>query len=1108
MHRRRGSGFVCAWLVALVCAGLAPLAHGQGVTTGNITGVIVDSQGGVVPGVTVVALHQPSGTTYEGITQADGRFFIPGMRVGGPYKVTASLTGFATEVRDAVTVTLGGATDLSFTLKVAAVEEVVTVTATAEFSSTRTGAATSLAREELATLPTTSGRLNDMVRMTPQASGMSFAGQDTRLNNITVDGSYFNNSFGLRATPGDTSGVAPISLEAIEQVQVNIAPFDVRQGNFVGAGVNTVTRSGTNQLRGSFYYRIRNEDYVGTEAAGNKVNPGTFSNRNTGGWAGGPIIKNMLFAFGNYEDELETRPIHTFVANDGTQPVGGAVSRVKASDLDTLSAFLASKFNYETGPYANVPDETPAKRFLVRGDYNLNNTNKVSFRFNYLDSLTDSILSTSSSLGVGRQSGTSTNFLSYQNSNYQIMENIRSGIGEWNSIIGGNKANNLIVGYTSQDESRNSRGTMFPFVDILDGAGVAYTSFGFEPFTPNNELRYWTFQLQDNFTWFTAKHSITVGGSYERYRSENVFFPGSQSAYVYNTLADFYTDANDYLANPNRTTSPVNLRRFQVRYNNIPGQEKPIQPLEVQYSGVYAQDEWRPRKDLTVSAGVRMDVPVFGDTAYPNANVDALTFRDETGAPVQYSTGKLPDAKPLWSPRVGFNWDVFGDQTTQLRGGTGVFTGRPAYVWISNQIGNTGVLTGFDQFDGNASQPLTSRPFNPNIGRYKPANVTGAPATSVDLAVTDPNFKFPQVWRTNFALDRKLPWNMIGTVEYLYNRDVNGIYYINANLPAAQSAFAGVDTRPRWVGSSCSTPSTTGCVTRINNAPGNQVTNAIVLKNQDVGRSWNFAASLAKNTNFGLNVKGAYSYGESKNTVDPGSIASGSWTGNHHSGDPNNPGLGFSANSPGHRVYFRATFARQYFNFGSTAVSFFWETRTAGNASYLFAGDANGDGSTNNDLIYIPRDQSEMNFTTLTSGGRTYTPAEQAAAFDAYINQDKYLSAHRGEYAGRFAVFFPRVTRADLSITQDVFGSFAGARHSGQIRLDILNVGNLLNHDWGVSYRVTQPQILTSPAVDSTGKLSYRLAVFNNELVKQTFQRATTLSDVYSFMISFRYTFN
>ncbi len=522
-------------------------------------------------------------------------------------------------------------------------------------------------------------------------------------------------------------------------------------------------------------------------------------------------------------------------------------------------------------------------------------------------------------------------------------------------------SNSIIAGYTKQDESRGDIGKLFPFVDILDApGGIAYTSVGSEPFTPNNELRYNTFQFQDNFTKFGNKHSLTFGASIEKYHSENVFFPGKQSAYIYNSLADFYTDANGFLANPNRTVSPVTLRRFQVRYSNIPGQDKPIQPLDVWYSGGYAQDEWRPSSNMTITAGLRVDVPMFGDTAYPNANVDALTFRDEGGNPVKYSTGKLPDPKPLWSPRFGFNWDVTKDQRTQLRGGSGIFTGKPAYVWISNQIGNTGVLTGFIQ-----DENITSRPFNANPDFYKPTTVTGAPATSVDLAVTDPDFKFPQIWRTNIAVDRKLPWGLVGTGEFIYNRDVNGVYYINANLPAAQSTFVGADNRTRWTGAACAATGQVGpCVTRINNATGNQITNAIVLKNQNVGRSWNIAGSLSKTLAGGFAVKGAYSYGEARNTIDAGSIASGSWTGNAMRGDPNNPGLQFSGASPGHRLFIAPTYSRQWLEIGATTISAFFEARTNGNTSYLFANDLNGDTGIN-DLIYIPRDQSEMNFQTV-----------------------------------------------------------------------------------------------------------------------------------------------
>jgi hypothetical protein len=439
----------------------------------------------------VTAVHEPSGTSYEAVTQADGRFTIPAMRVGGPYKVTASLTGFGTDAKNAVEVLLGSATDLEFSLKVAGVTEEVTVVGNrdATFSSQRTGAATSVTRSELALLPTVSGRINDMARLTPQFSGGgSFAGVDNRMNNITIDGSYFNNSFGLAGQPGERTQVAPISLEAIEQVQVSIAPFDVRQGNFVGAGVNTVTRSGTNRLNGSFYHRYRNEDYVGTEAAGLPFNPGTFITKTTGFWVGGPFIRNKLFGFTSYEQQEDTRPLSTFVANPGGAPAQGNTTRVLASDLNALSAFLATNFDYETGPFEGIDRATPAKPFLIKGDYNLNPSNKITFRYSQLNSSTDVNLSNSSSLGFGRQGGT-TNFLQFGNSNYSILENIRSGIGEWNSTIGNSAANSLIVGYTKQDESRGDVGTLFPFVDILDGAGVGYTAFGSEPFTPINEVR-------------------------------------------------------------------------------------------------------------------------------------------------------------------------------------------------------------------------------------------------------------------------------------------------------------------------------------------------------------------------------------------------------------------------------------------------------------------------------------------------------------------------------------------------------------------------------------------------------------------------------------------
>ncbi len=1081
-----------AFAVIAACALVWPTTDvfAQGVTSGSIAGIVKDAQGLAIPGASITAVHEPSGTTYEGFAQADGRFSIQGMRVGGPYAVTATLSGFQPQTVKNVFLSLGVAADVSLTLGTVALTEEVTVSGKADpiFSSERTGAGTAVSREAIVTLPTISNRLESFVRLTPQAgANLSFGGQDNRLNNITVDGSYFNNSFGLGGAPGDRTGVAPISLAAVEAVQINIAPFDVRQGNFVGAGVNTVTRSGTNKLAGSVYYQFRDQSMVGTKAKDLTYNPGTFDYSNFGTWAGGPIIPNKLFYFVSFEDESLTAPGTTFTANPGGAAVAGNMTRVLASDLDALSSFLKNRFNYDTGPYQAYPGETPARRYLAKMDYNINAKNKLSVRYNHLDSSTDVLLSNSSSLGFGTRRSNTTG-LNFQNSNYQILENIRSIVGEVNSTFGSNKANTLIAGYTYQDESRKSLGSFFPFVDIIE-AGSVYTSFGFEPFTPNNELRYKTFQLQDNFSWFKNRHTITFGGSIERYESENVFFPGSQSVYVYNSLADFYLDANGFLTDPNRTTAPITLNRYQVRWMNIPNMEKPVQPLEVWYSGAYAQDVWQATDNLKVTAGLRLDVPKFGDTGYANADADSLTFRDETGTAVKYSTKKLPDAKILWSPRIGFNWDVTGNRTTQVRGGTGIFTGRPAYVWISNQIGNTGVLTGFEDV-----RNTNTRPFNPNPARYKPTNVTGAPASSYELALTDPDFKFPQVWRNSIAIDQRLPYGWAATGELLYSRDVNGIYYINANLAQPTGALVGADSRPRYG---------TGTTNRINT----HVANAIVLKNQNKGSAWNVSGSLEKNFRMGLWVKAGYRYGVARNTVDAGSIASGSWTNNTHSGDPNNPGVAYAGASPGHRVFTALTYRAEYFRFGATTFSLFWEGYTGGNASYTFAGDLNLDGGSSNDLIYIHRNTSEMNFVTFTTGGVTFTADQQAAAWDAYIAQDKYMSKNRGKYVERNAVFLPMVYKTDVNISQELFGNLWNRRHTLQARMDVVNAANLLNRNWGTGRRFVTTQPLTNVSIDSSGRAAYRLRVVNGQLISNSIEQTAGLGDVYRIQFSFRYTF-
>ena len=495
---------------------------------------------------------------------------------------------------------------------------------------------------------------------------------------------------------------------------------------------------------------------------------------------------------------------------------------------------------------------------------------------------------------------------------------------------------------------------------------------------------------------------------------------------------------------------------------------------------------------------MRFDIPSFGATGFDNANADSLTFMDENGNAVKYNSAKLPDASVLFSPRLGVNWDVFGDRTTQLRGGTGIFTGKPAYVWISNQIGNTGVLTGFLSTANTGNYH-----FNPDPNAYKPTNVTGAPASTYELALTDPNFKFPQQWRSNIAVDQKLPLGLIGTAEGIYGREVNGIYYINANQTTPNSAFTGPDDRPRWVAVAGTN------ITRINQ----NVQDATVMKNENSGYNYSMTVSLERPLADGFYGKMAYNYGVAKNTVDPGSIAYGSWSANQVPGNANNAPVGFSPTSPGNRFFTSLSYRAEYFNMGATTFSVFWDNYTFGNGSYTYSGDMNGDGVSGNDLIYVPRNQSEMNFVPETVGGVTFTAAQQAAAWDNYISQDKYLNSRRGEYAERGGAFLPMVSRADFSVVQSVFTDVFEKRQNFEVRLDILNVGNLINKNSGQAQHFVSLQPLTVPTtaqgglVNSSGESQFVMRVINGQLMNHTFDNNATLSDVYSFQLGLKYYF-
>jgi hypothetical protein len=1079
-----------AFVLILIIQGLA---IGQGVTTSAMAGRVKDADTGEgLIGANVLAVHLPSGTSYGNSTDLDGFFRIPGMRVGGPYKVTVTYTGFQEKTIENIYLSLGATASVDVLLTETAVEltgvEIVAGRGDL-FSNDRTGAGTNINSETLRAFPTLNRTFDDFTRLTPQANGSSFGGQDNRLNNITLDGSIFNNSFGLAGAPGARTGVSPISLDAIEEIQVNIAPYDVRQGGFVGAGINAVTRSGTNDFSGSVYYFVRNQNLVGENARERTVSVTDFNTAQYGARIGGPIIKNKLFFFVNAEIDARSEPFQ-LRANRGETP-GGNITSVAEADLVGFSNFLRNNLGYETGPFEGYDLETDATKISARLDYNLNRNNKINVRYTMLESSRDVLVSTSSSLGFGNRRG--SNSLSYQNSNYIQNENISSIIGEWNSILSSRMSNNMVIGYTYQNEDRGSRGDFFPLTEIQNN-GQTYLTAGFEPFTPFNQLSYKTLQFQNNFSYYSGKHTITAGLNLERLTFRNVFFPGSQGVFVYNNLEDFYTDANGFLDNPGRDTSTVTLRRFQYRYSALPGGAEPVQPTEVTYGGLYLQDEFQATDRLNITLGIRADMPVFGETGFENETVSKQTYRLD-GENIQVSTSKLPDPQLLISPRLGFNFDAMGDQSLQIRGGTGLFAGRPVFVWISNQIGNNGVLTGFEQIDNTRTRPFTT---NPGQFITNPA----APAT-FELALTDPNFKFLQVWRSSLAADAKLPGGIIGTLEFVYSKNINGYLYKNVNEEEATGAFPGPDNRDRFPGSGLSGGALNSAI-RIND----NTVNAMYLTNTNEGYAYTFTAQLQKRFDFGLSANVAYNYGQAKDLMNAGSIAAGSYNGVQSVNGNNNLELAFSSNEQRHRLMGGLSYRAEYLKFGATQISLFFEAGNQGRYSYTYNQDMNGDGVNGNDLIFVPNNASDLTFLPLTSGGVTYTPEQQEAAFEQFIESDPYLQTRRGQHAERNGSLLPWLARADLSFIQELFTDLGGKRNTLQFRVDIQNFTNLISKDWGVSQSVINTRPLTYAGLTAEGVPQFRMATFGGDLLRQPTQYNAFLTDVWQLQFGLRYIFN
>lgn len=1095
------------------------------VTTSGISGTVKSASGERIPGASVQVIHVPTGTKYNTITNASGGFAVQTIKPGGPYTVKVSYVGSITSETTEIIAPLGSTVTVNAVLadETNQLQEVVVSKANSNgvFSKGKTGASQQFSNRQINAIPILGSRsINSITKYNANAgSGGSFGGQDSRLNNFTIDGSVFNNGFGLGndTQAGGRTGSTAISLDAIEQLQVSVAPFDVRQTGFTGSGINAVTRSGTNEVEGSVYnsFRSNKENFVGTKAGEVTIIPAVFNETIWGARLGMPIIKNKLFFFGNFETIENTSPATNWTSTNS--PNGSAqVSAPTFTQMQTLSTFMQDKFNYTTGPWENFDSARESIKFLGRVDWNINDDNKLSVRYVHHDSSSDVPVSNSNSLGFGGRTQ-NPNSMGFKNGGYTIQDNTRSIVVQLDTKISESWSNNFIAGYDKQIEDRGLQGGgIFPTIDILNGVpatapatgfttgNLSFMSVGLDPFTPGNKLNYSTLHFTDNVTKTFGKHTLLFGANYEYFKSENSFFPGSNGVYIFNSLDEFYNAANESIA-ANGAPSTVTLPfRTQFRYSALAGSAEPLQILQSHKIDLYVQDDFKVNDNLKIIYGVRATAVSFKDTALENPAVTAMTFANGE----KFNTGDMPETQYLFEPRIGFNLDVNGNSKTQVRGGTGIFTGRPPFVFLSNAIGNNGVLTGFVDAS-NAAVGTGGYGFTANPSQYFVPTTPTLPST-FELAFTDSNYKFPQVWKTNIAVDQKLPFGFIGTIEGIFNKNINEVFYYNANLANPVGTINGPDNRPLFAGNDNGV--------RVNN----NVSTGIVLANSNQGYFYSTTFKLEYPYSKGLWGSFAYTHSGAYDLMNAGSIAVGSWTNARSVNGNNNLDLSISSNNTPNRYVgilgYKIDYGTKYG--GSTSFNIGYIGEQANPFSYIYGGDLNGDRVNGNDLLFVPMQATDLRFNSISQnlGGSSivlYTEAQQQEAFDKYIDQDPYLSGRRGQYVERNSNILPMLHRIDLSVTQDFYLKIKGKKNSFQFRADILNFTNFINRDWGISQRVTNPNILSVAAAPSSANNfipSYTMALQTDNtgkrfLARDTFQNNASVFDVWQAQFTLRYTF-
>lgn len=996
------------------------------VTTASMSGKVSSKEEAVI-GATILAVHEPSGTRYGTITNIDGRFNLQGMRVGGPYKVEISYIGYQPALYKGITLQLGETYVLNVELNESS-ELLDEVVVTAPKTIERTGATTNISERQLTTLPTITRSISDFTKLSPYAGGTSsFAGRDGRYNTITIDGAALNNSFGLTTNNMPGGDAQAISLDAIDEISVNVSPYDVKYSNFTGASINAVTKSGTNEYKGTFYTYQKPKGFVGSKIDGVDIpNADSYRSSMYGVTLGGPIVKDKLFLFVNGEIESKKSPglvWHANPNNDGRSDDKTKMSRTWIGDLRTISGFAKTKYGYDTGAYENFDDFASDNwKFMARLDWNINTKHKFTVRLNAVQSDNDQLLNPTSTILTRTNSNRyGVDAFAFANSNYQNSNIVTSITGELNSSFSSKIQNKLLATYSHIRDTRSYNGDPFPYVDIYKD-GKQYMTLGTEVFTPFNDVINNVFSIVDNVSASLGNHFLTAGVSFERQYFMNSYLRGPLGYYRYNSMDDFMNDAKPAL--------------FGLTYG-YEGTDAPGSELTFGMAGLYAQDDWSISPTFRLTYGLRLDMPMYFNSLKGNSAIMEERFVDGT----RIDVSKWPKTQVLFSPRVGFNWDVNGDRSIVINGGTGIFTGLLPFVWFTNQPSNSGVIQNTVEFKGDGIP--TDFKFEPNykntLAKYPDLFPSKANETVPGIiAYVDPEFKMPQVWRSNINVDFQLPADFMLSVGAMYTRDVYNIVQLNMNESNPTGTYAQQPGRVYWEKDKYKY-----------NPAGNVV---IKLANgEDKGYQYSFNAVLTKKLDFGLSGMFGYTYTVAKDvTANPGSAPNSAWQNNVAINSLNDPGLSYSLFSTPHRVVGNLAYEVAYAKSWKTTISLFYTGYHTGRYSYTYSNDITGDGNAS-DLMYVPTSKEEMTFVDKLDkkGNVTYKAKDQADDFWNYIENDSYLKDHKGNFVDRNASLMSWINRFDFRVAEDFYTRIGKRKYGIQVSLDILNVGNLFNSKWG-----------------------------------------------------------